>query len=315
MTRSACLNSLYDIAKRDERVVFIGSDLSPNTLLDFKRDFPDRFFMEGVQEQNIIGMAAGLALEGYIPYVNTIATFLTRRCYEQVVIDICAHNLPVRLIGNGGGLVYTPLGPTHTAIDDIAIMRSIPNMSVVCCSDNGEMKAFMPTTLNYPGPIYIRLGKDSDPISRGAPIEKNRDNLLLWLGSNITIISTGIMTWRALKIAHEIKANVYHISHIKPLDRRFVKYCAKGDWLKSDGWHKDKNVKLIVAMEEGIINGGLGSAILEHLSDNNIQIPVLRFGLPDAFPHHYGEQEDLLETYGLTPEKMAVRIKEFYESL
>lgn len=295
MTRTACLNAIYELAKQDERVVFIGSDLSPNTMLDFKRDFPDRFFMEGIMEQNIIGMAAGLALEGFIPYVNTIATFLTRRCYEQMAIDLCVHNLPVRLIGNGGGLVYAPLGATHTAIDDIALMRTLPNMSVVCCSDNEEMKALMPRTLDYPGPMYIRLGKDSDTqfYSRFAYCDN----------AEIVFIGTGIMSERLNKIAELLpkeKIIVWHIPRIKPLDHPII---------------LPKNAKMIVVAEEGIINGGLGSAVLECLADNNIQIPVLRFGLPDAFPCHYGEQEDLLETYGLTPEKMAERIREFYDRL
>lgn len=297
MSRTACLAAIYDLAKKDERVVFIGSDLSANTLLEFKRDFPDRFFMEGIQEQNIISMAAGLAMEGFIPYVNTIATFLTRRCYEQIAIDVCAHNLPVRLIGNGAGLLYAPLGLTHCAIEDIAIMRALPNMSVVCCSDSEEMKGFMPKTLDYPGPMYIRLGKDSDPILRTGT---QRDRI-----STVLMLGTGIMSDRLIGaskiLENEIMCDTYHNHYIKPLTSL--------DMMKSAPY------KLIVTAEEGIINGGLGSAMLEHLADNNIQTPVLRFGLPDAFPHHYGEQEDLLETYGLTPEKMAIRIKEFYEKL
>ena len=113
---------------------------------------PDRYFMEGITEANVIGMAAGLAMEGYIPYVNTIATFITRRCYEQVAVDLCLHNLPVRLIGNGGGLVYAPLGPTHLAIEDIAIMRALPNMTVVAVCDAEEMKRFMDESLDWPRP-------------------------------------------------------------------------------------------------------------------------------------------------------------------
>src|SRR3990167_8517113 len=113
--RQTCVDMVYELAKQDDRVVFIGSDLSPGMLADMKRDYPDRHYMEGVYEQNIIGMAAGLAMEGYIPFVNTIATFITRRCYEQVAVDICMHNLPIRLIGNGGGVVYAPLVPTHLA--------------------------------------------------------------------------------------------------------------------------------------------------------------------------------------------------------
>src|ERR1700682_6338189 len=164
--RQTCLNMVYDLAKRDKRVLFIGSDLSPGLLGDMKKEMPERWYMEGITEQNCIGMAAGLAMEGYMPFVNTIATFITRRCYEQVAVDLCLHNLPVRLIGNGGGLVYAPLGPTHLAIEDIAIMRALPNMTVVSVCDADEMKRFMDQTLDWPGPIYIRLAKGFDPIVR-----------------------------------------------------------------------------------------------------------------------------------------------------
>jgi transketolase len=133
--RKTCVDMVYTLAKKDPRVVFIGSDLSPGLLKDMQAEFPDRYFMEGIAEQHVMGMAAGMALEGFIPYVNTIATFITRRCYEQVAVDACLHNLPIRLISNGGGLVYTPLGPTHLAIEDIAIMRALPNMTVVAVSD------------------------------------------------------------------------------------------------------------------------------------------------------------------------------------
>ena len=162
--RTTCLNMVYELAKRDERVVFIGSDLSPGLLADMKRDMPERWYMEGITEQNLIGMAAGLAMEGYIPYVNTIATFITRRCYEQVAVDLCLHDLPVRLIANGGGLVYAPLGPTHLAIEDIAIMRALPNMTVTAVCDAKEMVRLMNATLDWPHPIYIRLAKGGDPV-------------------------------------------------------------------------------------------------------------------------------------------------------
>ncbi|MEI6790888.1 MAG: transketolase, partial [Myxococcaceae bacterium] len=125
------LDSIYDLAKKDERVIFIGSDLGPTVLSNMKKEMPSRFFMEGISEQHIIGMAAGLAMEGFIPYVNTIATFLTRRCYEQIALDLCLQDLPVRLIANGAGAVYAPLGPTHLAIEDFAIMRALPNMTVL----------------------------------------------------------------------------------------------------------------------------------------------------------------------------------------
>src|SRR3954468_18852784 len=162
--RKRSLDMVHALAKRDERVVFIGSDLSPNLLGDMKREMPDRHYMEGITEANVIGMAAGMAMDGFIPYVNTIATFITRRCYEQVAVDLCLHDLPVRLIANGGGLVYAPLGPTHEAIEDIAIMRALPNMTVVAPADAEEMKRFMAVSVDWPHPIYIRLAKGGDPI-------------------------------------------------------------------------------------------------------------------------------------------------------
>src|ERR1700720_3635605 len=162
--RPACINKVFDLAKRDPRVVYIGSDLSLDLTQRMRKEMPGRAFMEGVSEAHVIGMAAGLAMEGFIPFVHTIATFITRRCYEQVAVDLCLHNLPVRLIGNGGGLVYAPLGPTHLAIEDISIFRALPNMTIVAVADAEEMKRFMPQTVDYEGPIYIRLAKGYDPV-------------------------------------------------------------------------------------------------------------------------------------------------------
>ena len=162
--RNTCLNEVHRLAKQNNNVVFIGSDLGAGTLASMKEEMPDRFFMEGISEQHIIGMSAGLAMEGFIPYVNSIAPFLTRRCYEQVLVDLCLHDLPVRLIGNGGGVVYAPLGPTHLAVEDIAIFRAIPNMTIIAPCDADEMLRLMPKTIDWPHPIYIRLAKGGDKI-------------------------------------------------------------------------------------------------------------------------------------------------------
>ena len=187
--RKTCLDMVYELAKRDQRVIFIGSDLGPGVLDKMRTEIPDRFFMEGISEANIIGMATGLALDGKIPYVNTIATFLTRRCYEQNVLDLGLHNTNVRLIANGGGTVYAPLGPTHLAIEDIAIMRTIPNMTIVSPADADEMRRFMMQTLDYEGPIYIRLGKGYDPIvsSDKFPFEIGK-GILMQEGSDLLIV-------------------------------------------------------------------------------------------------------------------------------
>src|ERR1700733_8110806 len=149
MMRATCLNMVHELAKRDKRVMFIGSDLSPGLLDGMRKEMPERWYMEGITEANLIGMSAGLAMEGYMPFANTIATFITRRCYEQVAVDLCLHDLPVRLIANGGGLVYAPLGPPHLAIGDIAIMRALPNLGVVAVCDAQEMISFMQVSLDW----------------------------------------------------------------------------------------------------------------------------------------------------------------------
>src|SRR5438270_7571784 len=203
--RVTCQNIVYELAKEDERVIFIGSDLSPGLLSGMKRDMPQRYFMEGVTEANVIGMAAGFAMEGYVPYVNTIATFITRRCYEQVAVDLCLHDLPVRLIGNGGGLVYAPLEPTHLAIEDIAIMRALPNMTVTAVCDAKEMVRLMNCTLDWPHPIYIRLGKGGDPIvsreENGFAIGKAIPMRKPCARRAVVLMATGVMTTNCLGAA------------------------------------------------------------------------------------------------------------------
>ena len=302
--RRTCLDMVYELAKRDPRVVFIGSDLGSGVLADFRAEFPDRFFMEGVSEANMIGMSAGLALDGFIPYVNTIATFLTRRCFEQVAMDLCLHNLPVRLIANGGGLVYAPLGPTHIAIDDIALMRTIPNMSVVCPSDADEMRRFMSQTIEWPSPMYIRLGKGGDPI---VSEEKNNyeigKSILLRKPKDVLIIASGVMVNRAIAAAEileekSIFAGVLNMHTIKPLDVGGVKRFSN-------------DVSTIVTLDEHLLVGGLGSAILECLNedDNARTKKVLRLGIRDQFTNDYGSQDSLMESYGLQPNQIAKKIE------
>src|SRR5580658_2787887 len=303
--RQTCLNMVYDLAKRDKRVLFIGSDLSPGLLADMKKEMPERWYMEGITEANVIGMAAGFAMEGYVPFVNTIATFITRRCYEQVAVDLCLHELPVRLIANGGGLVYAPLGPTHLAIEDIAIMRALPNMTVTAVCDAKEMVRLMNATLGWPNPIYIRLAKGGDPvvsreengfaIGKAIPMRRARSR------RSIVLMATGVMTTNCLAAAdllskdgHDV--SVVHVHTVKPLDEETVLEFADG-------------AELVVTVEEGTRIGGFGSAVTDLLVENlGTAIPsVLRIGLADAFPQKYGLQEELFEIYGLTPAQIAAR--------
>lgn len=303
--RQSCLNMVYELAKTDERIFFIGSDLGVGTLDNFKKEIPDRFFMEGVSEANIIGMATGLALEGKIPYVNTIATFITRRCYEQIVLDACLHQANVRLIGNGGGLVYAPLGPTHLAIEDMAIMRAIPNMTIVAPADADEMTRFMPQSVDHQGPIYIRLAKGYDPIvtNDNVPFQIGKA-IPMRFGSDAVIINTGVTLKTALDTATKlaesgINSGVLHVPTVKPLDNEAILDYISG-------------VPVIVSLEEHTIIGGLGSAVAELISEANFGAPkrFKRIGLPDAFPDQYGSQDSLMDRYSLNVDHVTAVIKE-----
>jgi transketolase len=301
--RQTCLNWVHKLAKEDERVVFVGSDLSPGLLAPMQAEFPDRWYMEGIAEQNVVGMAAGLAMEGYIPYANTIATFFTRRSYEQVAIDLCLHNVPVRLISNGGGLVYAPLGPTHLAIEDMATMRALPNMTVIAVCDAEEMKRFMDVSLDWPGPIYIRLAKGGDAIvskpENGFTIGKAIVMRRSHERRPVVFMSTGVMTTNALGAAdlleqQGIDASVVHFHTVKPLDTAAILEHAR-------------DASLVVTVEEGIAIGGFGSGVLDVVVEELGQtMPRMRrIALPDAFPHNYGSQNDLFRLNGLMPDQIA----------
>ena len=301
--REVCLDQVYQLAKADPRIVFVGSDLGVGTLRKFKDEMPDRFYMEGISEAHVVGMAAGLALEGGIVYVNTISTFITRRCFEQVAVDVCLHNLNVRLIGNGGGLVYAPLGPTHLAIEDISIFRALPNMTIVAVADADEMKRLMPQTVDHRGPIYIRLAKGYDPIvtnddvpfriGKGLPMRKGRDALL---------VTTGI----TLKVAQEaakllalegIECAILHMPTVKPLDLELLLNLANG-------------VRAVVAVEENTILGGLGSAVAEAIAEAGFSPgkKFRRIGIPDVFSDRYGSQANLMDYHKINTDEVVATV-------
>jgi transketolase len=300
--RNEAMQGIYALAKRDPRVVFIGSDLGAGTLENMHAEFPDRWFMEGVSEQAIIGMAAGLAMEGYIPYINTIATFLTRRCLEQIAIDLCLHRLPVRLIASGGGAVYAPLGPTHMALEDVALLRPLPGMTIVAPADAGEMVRLMEASLEVPGPLYVRIAKGNEPVvtraDDGFAIGRA---ILMRPAGEVLFVSTGAMTARTLRVAETlsaegIEAGVLHAHTLKPFDDAGLLAAAAG-------------ARLIVTVEEHVRSGGLGSAVLESLSDAESALPVLRLALPDRFSRDYGSQEHVLDVAGLSPAAIASAVR------
>ena len=280
--RKKSLSTIYNIAKKNKKIIFIGSDLGAGLLDEMKEELPKQFLMEGVSEQSIIGLSAGLALEGFIPFVNTIATFLTRRCFEQIAIDLCLHNLPVKLIANGGGAVYAPLGPTHLSIDDIGILRTLPN---------------------------IRLGKGGDEIITTDNIDFKIGKAIIKKEPEIGLfVSTGVMTQIALEACQildkeNIICGVLHMHTIKPLD---------GDAIK----RYFPKVKSIITIEEHSLIGGLGSAILEFCSKEmpNELYKISRIGIPDKFADKYGSQKSLLEHWNITSNEASNKMREKLQS-
>jgi transketolase len=300
--RQEALATVHKLAKKDPRVLFVGSDLGAGTLDEMRQELPKQFFMEGISEQYIVGFISGLAQEGFIPFFNTIGTFITRRAYEQICIDIALHNLPVRLLSGGGGMVYAPLGPTHTAIEDISLMLSIPGLQVFAPADAKEMRALLEASINDLRPYYIRFGKGGEEIVTSD--FENFDFMPKVFGSkdsDIVICTTGVMLQNCLgakKLLEKIgkSATVIHFPYLNEL--RIANY------LKT--MHSAKN---IVCVEEHVSRGGLFTQMLHEFVRLRIGTEnVSHISLPDAFSHNYGSQENHMDLNGLTKEKIYTKI-------
>lgn len=304
--RKKCLNMVHELAKQDEKVVFIGSDLGHQTLAEFQEEMPGQFVMEGINEANAVGMAAGMAMEGRVVYMNTIATFIVRRALEQVCVDLCMHNVPVRLIGNGGGLVYAPLGSTHLAVEDIALMRALPNMAIVCPCDEEEMERFMRQSVDWDGPIYIRLAKGYDPIVSKAENGFEIGKAITYReGADVLLVTTGVTLQQAITAADElsaqgIEATILHMHTVKPLDEEALLNAIEG-------------VKAVITVEEHSLIGGLGSAVAETMLDTGLIRPLKRLGIPDIFPDYYGTQLEIMNRLGIDAEGIAIAATKLLE--
>jgi len=288
--RKAALDKVAQLLAEDDRIVFVGSDLGAGTMDQVRRSFPDRVLMEGIAEQHLIGFAAGLAMEGMIPFVHTIATFLTRRSFEQITIDVALHDLPVRLLGAGGGLVYAPLGPTHEAIEDIALMRAVPGMTVVAPADSIEMENCIQLLVNHPGPAYIRMGKGGEVKLAGTPSPSVGAARILSEGRNLAILTTGVLAQECVYAVSSLdafpKPTVAHFPFITPLDHGTVRAIL------------EKHSAVLI-VEEHVPSGGLFTAVVEFAALNGYQSRFFHLSLPQAFPVHYGSQQDHWQFNGL----------------
>lgn len=301
--RNAFADELTRLGNADERVVMLSGDIGNRLFDKFKDAHPSRFFNCGVAEQNMMGVAAGMAMSGLRPIAYTITPFVTTRCLEQIRTDACYHELPVTIVAVGAGLSYSGLGPTHHACEDIAFLRAIPNMVVMCPGDAWEVRGALRAALQQARPVYIRMGKKGEPvIHKGVPegfaIGKA---LIIEDGKDVCLLSTGNMLPEAIEAAHNLKehkvsARVVSFHTVKPLDEVCL----------AEAFGK---FRLVATIEEHSLLGGFGSAVGEWVIDRAVRPQAfLRFGTPDAFFKKSGEQEYAREELGLTGHQIAERV-------
>jgi transketolase len=293
-SRDAYGAALAELGKRNEKVVVLDADLSGSTkTAKFAKAFPDRFFNMGISEQDMIGTAGGLSLTGKIPFASTFAIFETGRAWEQIRQTVCYSRLNVKLVATHAGITVGEDGASHQALEDVALMRVLPEMIVIVPSDGFETMQVIDTIAEYEGPVYVRLGRAKVPAVMPSDYKFEIGKAYTFhIGRDVNIISNGIMVSAALQakeiLSKEgIDAGVINMSTVKPLDTETLLEAAK-------------NAKLIVTAEEHSIIGGLGSAVAEFLSENH-PIPVKRIGTRDTFGGS-GKPDELLKLYGLTAE-------------
>lgn len=304
-TREAYGDTLIELIDKNKDVVVLDADLAHATkTLGFSQKCPERFFNMGIAEADMIGTAAGLATCGKIPFASTFAVFATGRAFDQVRNTVCYAKLNVKIVGTHAGITVGPDGGTHEAIEDIAIMRALPNMSIIVPSDDVEARAAVLAAAEYNGPVYLRMARVASKTyhAEDYKFEFGKGELVKD-GKDITIIATGLMVPKALEAAEKlaesgIKAQVVNIHTVKPLDEELVVECAK------------KTGRVITA-EEANVYGGLGSAVCEVLADK-YPVPVKRIGVQDKFGKS-GDPNELLEEYGLTAEHMIAVAKEMVQ--
>jgi transketolase len=297
--RNAFLDTLFELAQQDERVVFITGDLGYRVVEKFMEQRPRQFLNAGVAEQNMTGLAAGMALSGKIVFTYSIGNFPTMRCLEQIRNDVCYHEANVKIVTVGGGFAYGPMGVTHHAIEDLAVMRAIPGLMVVAPGDPVETRAATRAITAHPGPCYLRLGKAGEPTVHPGPIEFQLGKAIRFReGRNLTLISTGGMLQTAAKAAERlatqgIQTRVLSMHTLKPLDESAVLAAAR-------------ETGCIATLEEHSVNGSLGSAVAELLAETwDVKVPFKRIGMPPIFSPHIGSQEYMLQKHGLNDEAVA----------
>lgn len=297
--RNRFANAFYELAKADPRLAVVVADISPaGSIAKFREDFPDRFINTGVAEQVMIGLCAGMAQRGLRPFAYTIATFSVFRPYEMIRDDLCYQDLPVTIVGIGGGVSYSTLGGTHHAMEDVALMTGLPNMSVIAPCDPAETEAATRwLAMDNQHPAYLRLGKAGEPdLTAEAPepfvFGKVRT---LRKGRNTAFLTYGPITKDVIAVADKVAARsgdtptVVCVHTLKPLDGEGIA-------------HVLKSHDRVVVVEEHVPHGGLGSRVKEIAWDARASCDLRVLSLQDAFIHTYGSHADVLAAHGLSVE-------------
>lgn len=300
-TRDAYGEALLELGKSRPDIVALDADLSGSTKTNkFAKEFPDRFFNMGIAEQDMIGTAAGFALTGKVPFASTFAVFETGRAWDQIRLTVCYSNTNVKLVATHSGITVGEDGASHQALEDITLMRALPNMTVIVPADAAETKSVIDTVADHKGPVYVRLGRAKVPYVMPDDYKFEMGKAFVFsMGSDVNIIASGIMVGIALNAAKTlsgegIDTGVINMSTIKPLDGETLLSAAKAS-------------KLIVTAEEHSIIGGLGGAVSEFLSEN-CPVPVKRIGTQDVFGCS-GAPDELLKLHGMTAENIVETVK------
>jgi transketolase len=296
--RNAFASEITALGLDDPRVVLLSGDIGNRLFDDFRAKAPSRFFNCGVAEANMIGVASGLAMCGLRPVTYTITPFTTTRCLEQIRVDVCYHDVPVIIVGTGSGLSYASLGPTHHSCEDIAMLRSLPGMTVLCPADAWEVRSLLRAALKHNGPVYMRIGKKGEAcVHREAPPLEIGKGYVLESGSDVCLLSTGNMLPVVVEAANQLKkrghsVQVVSFHTVKPLDVEML-----GRVFAS--------FPVVATIEEHSMIGGLGGAVAEWVVDQpDVRAKLLRFGAHDTFLHESTEQDHAREHFGLTAENI-----------
>jgi transketolase len=297
--RNAFAQELARLAGEDRRVVLLSGDIGNRLFDEYKQRFPNRFYNCGVAEANMTSMAAGMAMCGLRPVTYTITSFNTIRCLEQIKIDIAYHNLPVVIVGVGSGLSYAELGATHHSCEDIAVLRSLPNMQIIAPADAQEVRLALRAALKQDQPVYLRLGKKGEPaIHDREPVFDIGKGIVMREGSDVCLFGVGTIMPVVLTAADKLEersvsTKVVHMHTIKPLDEALLTRVFS-------------EVRVVVTVEEHNLAGGFGSAVAEWFSRGPAKkASLLCKGIPDRFFCMAGDQDYAREHFGLTPEGIA----------